>query len=265
MSCAKIFQSYPSQNKKYCSTWCARHSRWKERPKCLQCGHLTKRHRSKFCSIFCRDTYRTIHNLRKGLRKKVKTLPRECWYCGKVYNPIHSKQRYCSRHCGGMTHRESIAAIAKRPRKPITEQTRLKMSIAATKRSASRHYTKGIGGVREDIGHYVRSSWEANFCRYLKFQDINYTYEPDNFYLHLSDKTIIYTPDFKIAEGKYYEVKGWWDERSKLIRELMKNQHPAIEITYIDVGVYREIEKNFKDKIYGWETKQGSRRINAHA
>ena len=64
----------------------------------------------------------------------------------------------------------------------------------------------GIGkvGFREDIGHFVRSTWEANFARILKYKGRNYLYEPQTFLLTLDDDTeVSYTPDFML-EGDVY-------------------------------------------------------------
>ncbi len=53
------------------------------------------------------------------------------------------------------------------------------------------------GGFREDLGHYVRSSWEADFARILKLHNLNYEYEIKTFPLIKRDGKIIhYTPDF---------------------------------------------------------------------
>jgi malic enzyme len=51
----------------------------------------------------------------------------------------------------------------------------------------------------------------------------------------------------------FYEVKGWWDHRSLLVKRLMSEQYPEINIEYIDEPRYKSIEQNFKDQINGWE------------
>ena len=135
----------------------------------------------------------------------------------------------------------------------VSIETRNKMSLAASKRNASRTYTKGVGGIRKDIGHYVRSRWEANFARYLLYTGYQYEYETRVFILQHEDKTIRYTPDFKV-EDRFYEVKGWWDPRSLLIKQLMSQQYPDVNIKYIDEEVYLKIEDQFKEKINEWET-----------
>ncbi len=61
-------------------------------------------------------------------------------------------------------------------------------------------------GYRLDLKHNCRSSWESNICRILKFQNIEYQYEPKIF--DLGDCT--YLPDIFIpSENMWIEVKGW--------------------------------------------------------
>ena len=53
----------------------------------------------------------------------------------------------------------------------------------------------GRGGFKEDIGHYVRSSYEHAFARWLISRNLAYDYEPTRF--NLPDTS--YTPDFRIG------------------------------------------------------------------
>lgn len=137
---------------------------------------------------------------------------------------------------------------------PLTKETRQRMSLAASKRNAAREHSKGIGGTRSDIGHYVRSRWEANICRYFNYLYIPYGYETDTFLLQDGEKLIHYTPDFRIGP-KYIEVKGWWDERSKKKKRLMLEQYPQILVEYIDESRYTQLEREYKMIIPNWEIK----------
>ena len=42
-------------------------------------------------------------------------------------------------------------------------------------RTTENSYSRCHGGFRGDIGHYFRSSWEANYARFLNFLDIRWT------------------------------------------------------------------------------------------
>lgn len=254
------------KKKKYCSRSCyllnpPEIQKKKLRSNCLHCFKECKRSTTKFCSKTCDNQYRTLHQIARGGPSK-KLLDKECPICKKIFSPQSKRIKYCSRHCMGLNRREEFIKMISLPREPISQETRRKMSILASERNANRVYTKGIGGTRNDIGHYVRSTWEANFARYLIYTNQKYKFEPNIFVLKNENKEIRYTPDFKV-EDKYFEIKGWWNEKSLKIKKLMQDQYPDIKIEYIDEIVYKQLEKQFGDKINGWEFK--SRRINEHA
>ena len=141
----------------------------------------------------------------------------------------------------------------------IRAETRTKMSRAATRRNLERQYTKGIGGIRSDIGHYVRSSWEANFARILLFLGMPYEYEKKVFYLtHPNGHIVSYRPDFEI-NNIFVEVKGWWDVKSQLKKELMSLQHPQISVLYISENEYQVLEDYYAKFIPKWEYKKRRR------
>ncbi len=118
---------------------------------------------------------------------------------------------------------------------------------------AEHTYTKGVGGTREDLGRYFRSRWEANIARILEYESISYDYEAKVIVLLKGDNSELrYRPDFKLS-NRWIEVKGWWNERSKLIKQLMAEQHPEIQIEYIGEKVYKELEDYYASRIPKWE------------
>jgi hypothetical protein len=232
----------------------------KPRLSCQRCGAPCKRATTKFCSSLCWGKYRSEQKIGIGGPKKIKTLPRACIQCGKQYVPHNGKQKYCSRHCMGVARRdEFLTKVVPLKSKEMSAAQRNLLSRLASERNAERTYTKGIGGIREDIGHYVRSRWEANFARYLLFTNQSYQYEPIVFTLILDDKKcsttkIRYTPDFKVG-GIFYEVKGWWDKKSLLRKRLMEEQYPEIHIEYISEQEYLNLQFQFGEQIENWEFK----------
>lgn len=122
-------------------------------------------------------------------------------------------------------------------------------------------------GKREDLGGlYVRSSWEANYCRYLnwliKMGEIkSWEYEPDTFeFEKIKRGSRFYTPDFKIYENDgriiYHEIKGWMDPKSKTKLKRMAKYYPEIKIILIDKDAYYAIAKQVKNFIPHWETQK---------
>ena len=85
--------------------------------------------------------------------------------------------------------------------------------------------THAHGKFREDLGHYVRSSWEADYARMLKYENIEYIYEWKRFELVRKDGSkLTYLPDFYIpSTNTIVEIKGLMrpldQEKINLFRE----------------------------------------------
>lgn len=68
-------------------------------------------------------------------------------------------------------------------------------------------------------GTYYRSTWEANFAKFLDLSGIKYRYEPEVF--DLGNTT--YRPDFYIPEWDLWiEIKGWFKKDAKKKIKLFK-------------------------------------------
>jgi hypothetical protein len=132
------------------------------------------------------------------------------------------------------------------------DSARKNMSIGAARRIRENNSRseRGKGGYREDLGHYVRSNWEANFARILKLQGKQYKYEPLTFTLS-SGKT--YTPDFLVGET-FYEVKGYWTELAKNKFESFLKDYPNVKVKIIEGPEYDEFRSQYRDQIL-WEGK----------
>lgn len=114
-------------------------------------------------------------------------------------------------------------------------------------------HSRGKGGTREDLGIYVRSSWEANYARYLNFLKErgfihDWDFETDIFYFEKIKRGIrSYTPDFKVwkteNEYEYHEVKGYMDPKSLTKLERMNKFYPREKIYVIGQEEYKEIKK----------------------
>ncbi len=106
----------------------------------------------------------------------------------------------------------------------------------------------GINGIREDIGHFVRSRWEANVARILNFNNINYEYEPERF--DLGDLGT-YLPDFYLPEKDLYiEVKGyfWGKDENKLNKFKESN-----DMLLIEEKSYKQLASSYSQFIENWE------------
>lgn len=123
-------------------------------------------------------------------------------------------------------------------------------------------------GKREDLDNrFFRSSWEANFARYLnlmierKQRDIaSWEYEPQEFWFHeIQRGTRSYLPDFKVhfTDGEYhwYELKGWMDNVSKTKLKRFAKYYPeeADKLSIIGKTEYNNIMHHWSKCIPNWE------------
>jgi hypothetical protein len=139
----------------------------------------------------------------------------------------------------------------------MTEEERLAFSTTG-KRSWK-------GGWREigDVKKYYRSTWEANYARYLEWlkrrgEIQSWRHEPKTFwFLNIKRGTRSYLPDFEVIEngGKavYHEVKGWLDDKSRVKLQRMAKYYPQEKIILIDRAAYQSIAKTMKAIIRDWE------------
>ena len=129
-------------------------------------------------------------------------------------------------------------------------------------------------GKRADLGGFFRSSWEANFARWLKHSGIEYEYEPQVFtFPGVKHGTVSYCPDFKLNDGTWVEVKGFLDGKSKTQIRRFKKHYPeeakklmaivgsvntSAARFFIEEGIsvmqyYNELNKVCKKQILNWE------------
>jgi len=114
----------------------------------------------------------------------------------------------------------------------------------------------GIQGVRKDIGHYVRSTLEANYARCLQYDKVKYLYEPKSFLLTIDNRELNYWPDFYLTEtDEYVELKNYKRPGVDKV-ELMRLQYPKVNvrIIYQNSDEWQQIEKKYSQLIELWET-----------
>ncbi|MFW6130476.1 MAG: hypothetical protein ACOC56_04755 [Atribacterota bacterium] len=172
----------------------------------------------------------------------------------------------------GLTKRddERLVSVSEKVREynlNMPEETRGKIS-----RTLKENYANGMKvpnskiGFRKDLQMSFRSSWEANYARYLLSKGEEVIYEEDRFRLYDAEGNLekVYVTDFKIGKNKYIEIKGHcsssddWDcNCSRCIRDkdkmrMMDEQYPEVEIFLIGKKEYREL---CREGIYidGWE------------
>jgi len=113
------------------------------------------------------------------------------------------------------------------------------------------------GGFRTDLGHYVRSNWEADFARILIHLGLEYQYEPQTFSIILPDGSPAnYTPDFYVpSQDKYFEIKGWMHDLDKAKIDAFLQQYPEIRLEIISATKFAEFSLRYKTLVK-WECPQ---------
>jgi len=135
--------------------------------------------------------------------------------------------------------------------KQLSDTAKQNMSRAAAERIRNYPvYSFGNGGIREDLGFYVRSNWEANFARVLKYENVQFDYEPKTFILNNSTT---YTPDFRI-KNIYFEIKGYMNESSKNKIDTFRKLYPQELLVLIEGFEYNLLRNIYKNKV-AWEGK----------
>jgi hypothetical protein len=183
-----------------------------------------------------------------------------CKYCGKIFENGREGQIYCSYSCShhAPQHHKHIIHLFSKICKACGKEYFVKKSYFEVSKYCSlkcRPLQHSKSGYREDLQHFIRSTWEANVCRIFKLCDIRYEYESNKCRFDLGvlgTLTIdLYLPD----SGKYVEVKGYLhpkckDKWKKFI-ELYPNE--VSNIFMIDYECYQLLTILFKDKIELWE------------
>lgn len=119
------------------------------------------------------------------------------------------------------------------------------------------------GGTRADLGIYVRSTWEANYARYLNWLVANgairqWQYEPKTFeFAGIKRGVRAYTPDFQVVEldGRevFHEVKGYMDQKSQTRLKRMARYFPEVQVVVIQRKEMLEIKRKCAALIPTWE------------
>lgn len=139
-------------------------------------------------------------------------------------------------------------------------------SALAALRPASNNYSRTKSGKRADLGEvFFRSSWEANYARYLNLlMRMNvvesWEFEPETFWFHeIKRGTRSYLPDFRVKYRSdprpvYVEIKGWLDARSKTKITRFRKYYPQHKLEFVGKKEYYAIRNKWGSSIPAWES-----------
>jgi len=250
---------------------------------CLYCGKefdVTKR-RKVFCSQKCNALYQLSKMPPKKCKYLLKEKKKTCKNCGEVYYRFPSqKSSFCSRECQiawfrkhpikywlgkkrpeikefftmkGRKHSDETKEKMRKIHKGKKISTKQRMQISKTLMGHPANRGSGIGksGYREDENYY-RSTWEANVARTLRYEGLDFFYEP----LRVKFKGFTYTPDFYIPELDWFlEVKGYMTSKAKRKIEKFREwcNERDIAFTVIQKPKYEQLSQQYSDVIPSWE------------
>jgi hypothetical protein len=214
--------------------------------KCEACGKTFQAAKSqgrRFCSPACAysDPARVAH-----IKPKERGTAK-CAGCDNVFQLTRGNPngKYCSQPCAAST----IGAITIRANKGLVKEPH----------SRAKSGWLELGGKRL----FARSSWEANYARYLQFQKVQglireWDHETETFWFEAIKRgTRSYLPDFKVTTNtgaeEFHEVKGWMDAPSKTKIRRMAKYHPTVKLVVVDSARYRVLAKQLASIVPGWD------------
>jgi len=250
---------------------------------CLNCGEyyqdITKRKVGKTCSKQCASQLMVNKRNKNGSyimnleqKQKISSSLKESYENGsrlvtisEAHEAVKDKDRTCERikrqkqtnvKKYGVEHwsqtlegRKKISKI--HSGKICSPEQLKKMSLASREKLKNTNmYSLSKKGIRKDLNCFFRSTWEANYARYLNFIGINWKYESVTYEL---GNSISYTPDFILEDGIHIEIKGWLTKKGAEKLSLFKTLHPSVNLLIIDREKYNEIKSRYQFDILNWE------------
>lgn len=110
---------------------------------------------------------------------------------------------------------------------------------------------------------FARSIWEANYGRYLEFLRTHnkiksWEHEPKTFWFEgIKRGCVSYKPDFKVTDLSdsvtWYEVKGFYDAKSKTKIKRFEKYYPKEKLILIDKTWFAKNNIMLRGLISGWE------------
>jgi hypothetical protein len=108
---------------------------------------------------------------------------------------------------------------------------------------------------KRNNGKY-KSGLEKGFAEHCFKQNLPFIYEPDKFKFTVTSH---YTPDWKIADNRYIETKGYFKSANRSRLLAFREQYPDVEILLLFQDANKTIDKRSKTTYGEWATKSGIR------
>lgn len=157
--------------------------------------------------------------------------------------------------------KEKLSILNRRPRRAMSESHKTKISRALRGKLPPnmRYSNNGYGHFKNgeyDINGrviYFRSKWEAEIALYLDFlkkhgEVKEWYYEAQTFVFDkIRHGTTRYLPDFKVINKddsvEFWEVKGYWDSRSRTKIKRMRKYYPEVKLVLIEGDFIKDLRR----------------------
>ena len=217
-------------------------------PVCINCGKILVKNQTKYCSKSC-----------QGQIKCNIPLGHKVWNSGKTKEEFpqmsNSGVKAGNKPWNTGLTKETDERVRQYGLKAVGKHQHQNDNFHGNCSSTNNFRTKQ--GYREDIGHFVRSSWEANVARFLKFLGIAYEYEVKRFKLPQTT----YCPDFlfttKSGQKVVWEVSGFISEKKIAKLQLFKSFYPEFKVCLIAREAYKKMSRKYSTIIANWEGNRG--------
>lgn len=156
-----------------------------------------------------------------------------CKHCKQPFNVIpfrskgNYKRTYCSEICSRASHVGKVLSQEQKDAISAAQRKRFKENPESNPfygRTPTNYNGWGHGQFVEELGYWVRSTWERDYLVALKQAGILFEYESERFDLGNGNGT--YCPDLRLdGQRIYIEITGW-DKPSKVRkRQLFREKY----------------------------------------
>ncbi|AEO93299.1 gp28 [Bacillus phage G] len=234
----------------------------------------------KDCKVLWMDTFSESERKERSNRLKSEVKP---WNKGltvrdhRVREMQNKRNETTSKVLREKYKNGEMAAWTKGLKKENNKKLRiLSQKISKTMSEREQNNSRGISGIRKDIGHHAASTYEANIYRILQYHSSSYLKEFEIIKKLKRDNGTLkyYRLDIKDIDGvfgvknAFIEVKGFMKEEDREKIRLFKQQYPNETLMIIGNGDkrenyfwepdvnYLELEKKYKPLIPLWEDRK---------
>jgi len=122
------------------------------------------------------------------------------------------------------------------------------MAKKVTKKSSSKWVAKKYG---------FKSGLEENISNQIASKGIEVKYESEKISYTIPASQHTYNPDFRLPNGIIVETKGRFVAADRKKHQLVKEQHPELDIRFVFSNSKNKISKNSKTTYGMWSEKNG--------